>query len=84
VAGTASPDRLISVYQTIFIVSAALLEGACFFNLICYMVEGQWASLAFVGFCLLVNLSTFPSKDGVETWIQQQLELIDLERQQVN
>lgn len=56
VAGTASADRLVSVYQTIFIVSAALLEGACLFNLICYMVEGQWPSLAFVVFCLLVNL----------------------------
>lgn len=76
--------RLISGYQTRFIVSAALIEGACFFNLICYMVEHQWPSLAYVGFGLVINLSTFPSKDGVETWIQQQFELIDLERNQVN
>ncbi len=81
---SSNEPRLISGYQTLFIVSAALLEGACFFNLICYMVEHQWPSLALVGVALVINLSTFPSKDGVETWIQQQFELIDLERNQVN
>jgi len=77
-------SRLLSGYQSVFVISAALLEGGCFFNLVCYMVEKQWPSLAYVGVCLVINLSTFPSKDGVETWIQQQLELIDLERNQVN
>lgn len=75
-------DRLLRVYQARLIVSGALPEGAAFFNLICYMIEGQWWSLAFAGACLAMVASSFPSKDGIETWIRQQQELIDLERGQ--
>ena len=75
-------DTLLGVYQVRLIISAALLEGACFFNLIAYMIDMQWWSLAIAGVFLAINLSTIPTKDGVESWIQQQLELIDFDRNQ--
>lgn len=86
--GTLEPktigDRLLIGYQTRMIVSAALLEGAGFFNLVCFITEDHWISFAVASVCLAINLSTFPSQDGVEAWIQEQLDLINLERQQVN
>ncbi len=84
-AATKSPEAFLwNIYQTRLIIGAALLEGACFFNLVCYMVEGQWWNLAVVGVFLAINASTYPTKDGVETWIQQQLELLELDRNQAN
>ncbi len=79
---TTEADRLLRVYHTRLIFSGALPEGIAFFNIIAYMIEGQWWSLAFAGACLAVVAGNFPSKDGVETWIRQQQELIDLQRGQ--
>lgn len=84
VSGEETSNLLIKVYVSRLIIGAALLEGACFFNLICYMIEQQWWNLAVVGVFLAINASTFPTKDGVETWIQQQLELLELDRNQAN
>jgi len=75
-------DRLLMSFQTRLIVRAALLEGAAFFNLIAFMIERQTWSFGIAGALAAINLSTFPSRDSVLYWIRQQLELMELERNQ--
>lgn len=64
-------------YQTALIVRSAILEGAAFFCLIAFMLEGQTVSLVAVGVLLLLLLSGVPTRSRVE-------EAIERERRAVN
>lgn len=65
---------LVALYQTRLIVRFAMLEGAAFFCLIAYQIEGQWPILALVGVLVLAMLVRFPIISGVQAWIEQQQE----------
>jgi hypothetical protein len=70
-----APDQWWALYQTRLIMRSALLEGAAFFQLIAYLIEGQPWSLG-VGLGLLVVLLTqFPTRGGVEWWVESQRDL---------
>lgn len=76
------PEELLGGYQTQMIVSAALLEGAAFFNTIAYMIEQQWWSLATVGVVVVAMLQKFPTARSLEHWVRTQSELIEMEKGQ--
>jgi hypothetical protein len=76
---TSSPTALVLVYQSRLIIRAAILEGACFFNLVAFMIDHQWWSFAIAAVFAAINLSTIPSRNGLLNWIDQQIELMTLE-----
>jgi hypothetical protein len=64
---------LAGVYQTSFIVGAAVLEGAAFFNLVTYFTGGQLYSIA-VAVMLAVGIALrIPTRRRVETWVADKL-----------
>ena len=67
-------------YQSNTIVAAALLEGAAFFNLVAYIIDGHPASLGLGIGLALVILSMFPSTQRMTNWIEQQTRLISEEK----
>lgn len=77
-AGDVGP--LLGIYQTKQIVRLGLLEGAAFFNLIACMLEGHLFSLGIVVGLLCSMFFTFPSRDGVERFVREQLQAIEHER----
>jgi formate/nitrite transporter FocA (FNT family) len=70
-----SAGEWLSIYQLRLIMRLALLEGATFFFLVVYLVEGLPISLAGAGVLLLGMLALFPTRTGVENWITSQREL---------
>lgn len=74
-------EKLLFTYQSRLIVKAALLEGVAFFNLIAFVIHQQWWSFAIAAVFAAINLSTFPTRDGLLSWIDEQIELLALEEQ---
>lgn len=72
--------QLYGAYQTRMIVGMALLEGAAFFNLIAYIVGSRWWNLAAAGVLLLMMAAMFPTKNKLEQWVHDQLQLMEVER----
>ncbi len=66
-AGLAA-ERLGGLFQTRMIIGMALLDGAALFNLIAYILEGHWFSLATAGFLLLLMGMMFPTVREFESW----------------
>jgi hypothetical protein len=64
-------------YQTRLIVQAALLEGATFFQLIAYRIEGLPVSLGVAAGLSLCLLMLFPTRAGVERWVAAQRDLVE-------
>jgi hypothetical protein len=60
---------LLRLYQTRLIVGLAILEGAALFNAVAYLIAGQWWSLAVVGVLLALMLTSFPTRMGIEQWL---------------
>ena len=77
-------DKLLLVYQMQLIMRAALLEGPAFFCGIAYMIEGQTWVLAMAVLLIVGQALSFPTRDRVERWVREQLELIELERGRSN
>lgn len=73
--------KLGAVYQLKTIVGAALLEGASFFALVAYMLEGHMISLVVAVVLLLGVLSYFPTAGRVESWMKEQQRLVEEQRQ---
>jgi hypothetical protein len=73
--------KLAAVYQMKTIVGGAILEGAAFFALVAYMIEGHIMSLAVAGVLLLGVLSFFPTTGRVADWVQEQQRLVEEHRQ---
>lgn len=56
-------------YQTSLIIGLALYEGAAFFNLVAYMLEGQMYSLAVAVVLIAAIVMSLPTVGGVQDWI---------------
>lgn len=67
------------VYQTQMIVGCALLEGAAFFNLISFIVEGQIWTLGIVAVLLAIMATAFPTLERVGSWAEEQLRMLRLD-----
>ena len=62
---------LASVFLTKVILGGALLEGAAFFNFVCYIITGSYLCLA-VGFTLIAIMAiTFPLRGHFVDWVDQ-------------
>jgi hypothetical protein len=72
---------LAQMYQTQLIVRCALIEGAAFFSLVAYMLEGQTTALATAGVLLLILLAHFPTRSRLEAWIESELVVSEQMRQ---
>jgi hypothetical protein len=73
--------KLANVYQGQWIIGASLNEGPAFFALIAYMIEGHPLALG-VALLLGVGLALrVPTRPRVESWIEQQRQLVAQERQ---
>ncbi|QDU39419.1 hypothetical protein Mal4_37640 [Maioricimonas rarisocia] len=68
------------VYQVRTIVGLALLEGAAFFNIVACILEHNWWSLAVAGGLVFWMLARFPTRSGVEQWIETQKVAQDAQR----
>jgi hypothetical protein len=73
--------KLAVVYQSQKIVAVALIEGAAFFALIVYMLEGNALTLGLALLLIAAQVVHFPTREKVEGWIDQQAGLIRQERQ---
>jgi len=62
---------LAPIYSLRNVVSRALLEGAAFFNLIAYIVEGQMWTLGIVAVLVAMMAVPFPSQTDFENWAEQ-------------
>ena len=72
---------LAQLYQTQLIVGAALLEGAAFFAGIAFMLERDPIAAGMALVLLAVLAARFPTRDRIEAWLEQQLGLLQEERQ---
>jgi hypothetical protein len=79
-ASADSAEQLCGLYQTSLIIGDALLEGAAFYFLVAYLVEGQLLALIVAGFFLVILILQFPTRSRVERWIERQQELISQEQ----
>jgi hypothetical protein len=75
--------KLCGLFQTRLIVGAALVEGAAFFLLIAYFLEGSELALAGAGVMLALLLVRFPTRPGLESWLSDQHELLRQDRMAV-
>lgn len=66
---TAGMPATANTYFTTFILGVAIYEGAAFFNLVSYVIEGYPVSLAFAGLMLVFLLMLLPTRGRVEDWI---------------
>ncbi len=73
--------RLWLLYQTVTIVRAALIEGAAFFLLVVYIIERSPISLAGSLVMIFILASLFPGRKRALHWIEDQLNLLDQQRQ---
>jgi hypothetical protein len=69
------PGQWWGLYQTRLIIRCALLEGTAFAQLIAYMLEGQQWSLGLALGLLVALLAQFPTRSGVEGWVETQRDL---------
>jgi hypothetical protein len=72
---------LAQMYQTLLIIKCVLIEGAAFFSLVAYIIEGQTTALATAGVLLLVLLAHFPTRSRMEAWIESELVVSEQMRQ---
>lgn len=62
--------KLLAVYQTGTIISAALMEGVAFFGLIAFLVEGEMIALVAAGGAFLFLGATFPTQVKLRQWLE--------------
>ena len=68
--------KVAQIYQVTTIVGCALLEGAAFFALIAYMLEGNIVAMAVAGLMLIGVTMHFPMTDKVRVWVENQLRIV--------
>jgi hypothetical protein len=72
--------RLAALYQTQLIIGSALLDGGAFANLVACMMTGHLVSWIMTGILWLGLVIDFPTRLGVERWIEDKLAWIRDER----
>jgi hypothetical protein len=75
--------KLLALYQTVLIVGLALLEGACFFGGIAYLLEGPPFAAGVVVVGLLLMLARFPTESRVRHWLEDQKEQLAQARREI-
>ncbi len=68
--------KLAGVFMTRMIMRMALCEGAAFFACIVWMIEGNYIALGVLLGLVLIQLTLFPTRNSLENWIDEQLNLI--------
>jgi hypothetical protein len=71
---------LLAVYQATTIIACALFEGPGFLATIAYMIEGNPLSLCLAIVLILGVIAHFPTQAGVITWVEQQMETLEMEK----
>jgi hypothetical protein len=64
---------VVEMYQTRLLLSAAILEGAAFFNLVIYMCERQPLNLALAGALVFILLTQMPTLGRWQSWTESEL-----------
>ncbi len=72
--------HLYAIYQIKHIVGLALLEGAALINIVFFMLTGQMWMLAMAAAPIAMMAASFPWKERVELWVQEQSHLIEMRR----
>jgi hypothetical protein len=72
--------KLFTVYQTKTIISAALLEGAAFLNIVAYLLGGSPIALGLGLLLALAIVALFPRNSRVVEWIEGQRRLMAEEK----
>jgi cell division protein FtsX len=72
---------LVKLYTTKTIIGGALFEGATFFLLISYLVEGQAINLIAAMATIVAVALHFPTGSRMAAWIESKSDLIDEQRQ---
>jgi hypothetical protein len=70
------------VFQTRTIIEDALLEGACFFVLIAFLLSKQWWLLGVAGALVALMIASFPTRGRIEHFIHEQKQQLDFEGEQ--
>ncbi len=78
---TGDAGRLLGVYQVTTIIASALLEGVAFFAIIVYLLTQSMLGLVVAVAMILALALHIPTRSGVLHWIEDQLQLIEQERQ---
>jgi F0F1-type ATP synthase membrane subunit c/vacuolar-type H+-ATPase subunit K len=73
----ADDAKLMGVFQAQLLIRLALLEGAAFLNLVVFLIEHNWWSLAIAGGLVFWMLSLFPTRTRVAHWMEDQRALRD-------
>ncbi len=71
------------LYQTRLIITAALIEGVIFFELLAYLTEGPPWNLAMAALFLVGLALLFPTQERVERWIRTQQELVEQQKRTI-
>jgi hypothetical protein len=74
--------KLMVLRQTTLITSLALLEGAALFAGVAYLIEGRVFILAVPAVVVLQMLTSFPTEYRVRTWLEAQIDRLELLRQE--
>jgi hypothetical protein len=78
---TGDAGKLAVIFNTITIVSGALLEAPAFFALVAYLVDQSPLSLVLAGLLILGLVTQVPTRSRLIHWIEGQLALLEQERQ---
>lgn len=73
-SGNIPVDKLMIMLQGTSIFRLALLEGACFVLLICFVITGKFWLLPVVGAIIGLMVREWPTVAGVTGWIEEQRE----------
>ncbi|MCY2968905.1 MAG: hypothetical protein NT069_35655 [Planctomycetota bacterium] len=73
----ASDAELLRVHNLSVILSGAMLEGAMFLSLVCFLVSGEWWLLLLVAVLAGLMLRTWPTASRLDTWLDEQRDLIE-------
>ena len=73
--------KLVVINQVRTIVAGALLEGAAFLLLVVYLAEHSWISLAVAIVFILTLAMHFPTRQRLIAWIENQLAVLEQQRQ---
>jgi hypothetical protein len=76
----ATADSLCRLYSTKTIMGGAIIEGATFFLLVAYLVEGWLPSLIAAGALIVVLALHMPTRSRLGHWLEDQLELLERRR----